>query len=131
MNTHDFDCVVILEKEGRKIKEVSVQTDVEPGNKVAFEMPFELPGEAGEYAVTVSFRLKEDTLWAKAGHEVAFGQGVFAKEVEKSYIADRPLAVNKPFEVIHGTFNLGVRGAEFEVLLSRNFNIKNEMDLKA
>ncbi len=31
----------------------------------------------GEYTVTVSFRLKEDTLWAKRGHEVAFGQYVY------------------------------------------------------
>ncbi|MCD7842788.1 MAG: DUF4981 domain-containing protein [Lachnospiraceae bacterium] len=30
-----------------------------------------------EYTVTVSFRLKEDTLWAKRGHEVAFGQYVY------------------------------------------------------
>ncbi|MCD7717680.1 MAG: DUF4981 domain-containing protein [Lachnospiraceae bacterium] len=31
----------------------------------------------GEYTVTVSFRLREDTLWAKHGHEVAFGQYVY------------------------------------------------------
>ena len=125
VDTHEFDCVVILEKEGRKVKEVLMQTDVEPGCTVTYDCPIVLPHEAGEYAITVSFRLKEDALWAKSGHEVAFGQGVFVKYAGKEgtasvrgYIADRPLAVNKPFEVIHGTYNLGVRGAEFEALFS-------------
>ncbi|MCD8015285.1 MAG: DUF4981 domain-containing protein [Lachnospiraceae bacterium] len=30
-----------------------------------------------EYTITVSFRLREDTRWAKRGHEVAFGQYVY------------------------------------------------------
>ena len=118
VDTYDFDCVVILEKEGRKVREVTMHTDVEPGCKVSYDMPFMLPREAGEYVVTISFRLKEDTLWANKGHEVAFGQGVFVKSVESNYIADRPLAEKKSFEVIHGTYNLGVRGAEFEALFS-------------
>ena len=131
VNTDSFDCVVILEKEGRKVKEVSLQTAVEAGCKETYAMPFTLPAEAGEYAVTVSFRLKADTPWAKAGHEVAFGQSVFVKEAGcacaqddcvqcagSKYIADRPVAVKKPFEVIHGTYNIGVRGAQFEALFS-------------
>ena len=36
---------------------------------------------APEFALTISFYLKEDTLWAKAGHEVAFGQYVYPKKV--------------------------------------------------
>ena len=80
-----------------------------------------LPGAAGEYTVTVSFCMKEDTAWAGAGHEVAFGQGVFtrrAAEKEEGYIADRPVAVKKPLQVIRGNYNLGIRGEEFEALFS-------------
>ncbi|MCD8337361.1 MAG: DUF4981 domain-containing protein [Lachnospiraceae bacterium] len=36
-------------------------------------------GASCEYTVTVSFCLKENTLWAKHGHEVAFGQYVYGK----------------------------------------------------
>ena len=35
--------------------------------------------EAGaEYALTVSFVLRGELLWAKPGHEIAFGQKIFA-----------------------------------------------------
>lgn len=35
---------------------------------------------AGEYVVTASLVLKQATIWANCGHEVAFGQYVFTKE---------------------------------------------------
>lgn len=116
VDTSDFDCIVRVEKEGRLLEEQLLMTDVEPGCSGEFSLPFMLPREKGEYAVTVSFRLKEDTAWAGAGHELAFGQGVFTRTEE--LIADRPLAVKKPLQVIHGTYNLGVRGEEFEALFS-------------
>ena len=65
----------------------------------------------GEYTVTVSFHLKADTVWAKAGHEVAFGQYVY--QVEKA-----PVACTEEIEVIRSTHNIGIRGAHFEVLFS-------------
>lgn len=39
--------------------------------------------QPGEYTVTVSFHLKEDTKWAKAGYEIAFGQYVYQVEGTK------------------------------------------------
>lgn len=119
VDTSDYDCVILVEKEGKKLQEFSWMTDVEPLTSVELPTPVKLPGEPGEYTVTVSFRLREDTLWAKAGHEVAFGQGVFTK-CEK-LIADRPFAVKKPFEVVYGKLNFGVKGEEFDALFSYNF----------
>lgn len=139
VNTSDFDCFVLVEKEGRKIKEIKWTTNVEPGCSVVLPSPVKLPEKAGEYAVTVSFRLKEDTLWAKAGHEVAFGQGVFTREADISdkgnaqkgstgadpsalgIIADRPIGVRKPLQVVYGKLNFGVKGEEFDALFSYNF----------
>lgn len=119
VSTGNYDCVVLVEKNGQKVSEQSLVTDVEPLTSVKLPSPVKLPAVPGEYAVTVSFRLKKDTLWAKAGHEVAFGQGIFRKECATVF-ADRPIAVKKPFTVIHGNYNLGVRGEEFEVLFSYN-----------
>ncbi len=141
VNTDIFDCVAILEKEGRKQREQRMSFSVEPGAQATFPAPFELPEREGEYAVTVSFRLKEDAVWARAGHEVAFGQGVFVRQPadggEKLHtvqmstrrllsekpaadilIADRLIGVKKPLQISRGTYNLGVRGAEFEALFS-------------
>ena len=114
VSTGEFDCVALLEKEGRRIREYSLEVDVEPGGKVEISNPVKLPEKPGEYAVTVSFRLKSDTAWAQAGHEVAFGQGVFTRT--EKLIADVSLMEKGPLEVIHGTFNLGVRGQCFEAL---------------
>lgn len=116
VDTSDFDCIVRVEKEGHLLEESLLMTDVEPGCSGEFPMPFLLPEGKGEYTVTVSFRLKKDTAWAGAGHEIAFGQGIFTKT--EALIADRALAVRKPLQVIHGTYNLGVRGEEFEALFS-------------
>lgn len=119
VSTGSYDCVIEIARNGQKISEQLLVTDVEPLTSVKLPSPVKLPTTSGEYVVTVSFRLKKDTLWAKAGHEVAFGQGVFRKECPEVF-ADRPIAVKKPLTVIHGNYNLGVRGEEFEVLFSYN-----------
>lgn len=118
VDTSDFDCFLRVEREGVLVEERKLMTDVEPGCSGEFPQPFLIPGTAGEYVVTVSFCLKKDTAWARAGHEIAFGQGVFRKNGEETYIADRPIAVDKTLQVIHGKSNLGVRGEEFEALFS-------------
>jgi len=120
LGTDAFDCFVRVEREGRFVGEKQLMTDVKPGCSGEFPLPLSLPEEAGEYTVTVSFCLRQDTPWAKAGYEVAFGQGVFEGKRACAYIADRPVAVKKPLEVIHGHGNLGVRGEDFEALFSYN-----------
>ncbi len=144
LNTEAFTAVAVLEKEGRPVEERELKISVKPLSKKKVALPFALVEEPGEYTVTLSFRLKEDTLWAKAGHEVAFGQGVFgigeiaAEESGKSKkAAQKQQEVTSPalfvalperlteeerrcgdLKVIHGTYNLGVVGEHFEVLFS-------------
>ena len=116
LSTGDFDCIVLVEKEGKVIREQKWQADVAPLMSAEFPSPVKLPKEEGEYAVTVSFRLKEDTLWAKAGHEVAFGQRVCKKG--SKLVADVPFATESPLQIVYGKWNLGVKGAEFDALFS-------------
>ena len=111
VNTDTFDCVVTVERNGRLIREAALETDVEPLSEKTYALPIPEETKAGEYAVTVSFRLKEDKIWAKAGHEVAFGQYVYTIEEEKK-------SVDKEIEVIRSIHNIGVRGEHFEVLFS-------------
>ena len=111
LNTDNYRCIAILEREGHEIQRKELAVSVNPLETKTFEMPFEVKKDA-EYSVTVSFVTKEDTRWAKAGHEVAFGQNIFEKlpvlEGEK-----------KPFTVIHGKLNIGVKGENFDVLFSK------------
>ena len=125
VNTDRFQAFVILQKDGEEILKVPVDTDTAPLCAQTYEIPEEIQSvidgamvaaeamhsEISEYAVTVSFVLKNDELWAKAGHEVAFGQYVYKKEV-------RPYNCSKAFQVIYGHYNLGVKGENFYAMFS-------------
>ena len=112
-STGAFDCVALLHRDGKLYQQQELTNiDVAPEERSSFPLPFMVPALPGEYAVTISFRLKEDTSWAKKGHEVAFGQGVIA------VVRSIPSKKVTPFTVTHGTHNIGVRGENFDVLFS-------------
>ena len=77
------------------------------------EVAYTLPTfGAGEYVVTASLVLKQATIWANCGHEVAFGQYVFTKEGK----ADKKAVA--PIKVVKSDFNIGVKGEGFSVMFS-------------
>lgn len=119
VNTDTFDAKAILLRDGVEIDKKAIAVCVAPQSRASFPLPFTIPECAGEYAVTISFRLKEDTLWAKAGFEVAFGQAV-VKTVADEKNSSRPTIPNAPYTIIRGKNNFGVRGAEFEALFHVN-----------
>ncbi|MCI5857197.1 MAG: DUF4981 domain-containing protein [Agathobacter sp.] len=120
VNTDTFDSYVILQKNGKEIYRVEGAYEVAPLSSATFDIPAELrvlmegQRELGnaEYSILVSFVLKEDTLWAKQGYEVAFGQHVFKQEV-------KPYACELPVELVEGINNIGVRGAGFSAIFSK------------
>ena len=77
VNTDMFDCKVTVAKNGKVIRKASLATAVAPLSEEVYALPLAKEEKPGEYAVTVSFHLKEDKVWAEAGHEVAFGQYVY------------------------------------------------------
>ena len=111
VNTDTFDCLVTVARDGKEIRRVKMDTDVAPLSEKTYALPVPEETRGGEYTITVSFHLKEDQVWAKAGHEVAFGQYVYAVPVEKT-------VCEKELEVIRSTHNIGVRGEHFQVLFS-------------
>ena len=111
VNTDMFDCKVTVAKNGKVIRKASLATAVAPLSEEVYALPLAKEEKPGEYAVTVSFHLKEDKVWAEAGHEVAFGQYVYKVEEPKKVCPEG-------VEVIRSTHNIGVRGAHFEVLFS-------------
>lgn len=124
-NTDVYDCKISLTLEGRQIADTKVDIGVEPLSQQTYQLPHwryltpwskEEPWvatDAGEYVVTVSFVLKEDTLWAQRGHEVAFGQGIYEIEAPQQR---KPQSYMK---VTDGTYNLGIKGEHFEVLFDK------------
>ena len=133
-STSAYDCVVTVQKNGKLLKKVSMETDVEPLSEKTYELPVKKAVIPGEYTIIVSFLLKEDTVWAKKGHEIAFGQFVYEIENDTSVnneqiqaqqwtidmngaYCKKTVRPSKP-EVIHGKLNIGVRGENFDALFS-------------
>ena len=112
VNTDTFDCVVTVARDGKEIRREALATDVPPLSEKVYTLPLPEETKSGEYTVTVSFLLKKDEIWAKAGHEVAFGQYVYEIPAEKKE------ECQKGVEVIHSTHNIGVRGEHFHVIFS-------------
>ena len=117
VDTDTFDSYVILQKNGKEIYRVNGAYEVASQTSAIFDIPAELrvlmEGQKdAEYAVLVTFVLKEDTLWAKQGHEVAFGQQVFKQEV-------KPYTCELPVELVDGINNIGVRGTDFSAIFSK------------
>ena len=101
-----------LLKEDRCLYEAETETDVAPESEAYVNLTYpELPG-TGEFIYEVSLRLKDDTLWAKAGHEISFGQ-----YVKKT--ADNTDEKTYPLEIIRGDVNIGVRGRGFTAMFSK------------
>ena len=125
VNTDVYAAHAILLADGQEVLRIAQNLSVAPLSEETFLLPQELAEkrklmeegaqslgrELPEFAVTVSFALKEDTAWAKAGHEVAFGQHVYKKEV-LSYRCD-----GAP-KVVYGINNIGVSGENFRVMFS-------------
>ena len=111
VNTDIYQCKVTVARDGKVIKKAFMETAVAPLSEETYALPLGKEEKSGEYTVTVSFHLKEDKVWAKAGHEVAFGQYVYKVKEEQKICQD-------PLTVIRSTHNIGVRGAYFEVLFS-------------
>ena len=124
-DTSAYDSVLILLADGISVSEINLACSVPPLSEKTFDLPAGIYNEMEvrkegaaslgkcepEFSVLISFRLKEDTLWAGPGHEVAFGQAV-VKRPFKAYSCDREL------RLIMGKQNLGVTGADFSVMFS-------------
>ena len=120
-NTDRFRCVAVLQKNGVVVKKQEIETAVPPLSTKDYEIPFSILHTDSrkqkaeeldaEYTLTVSFLLKEDTSWADAGHEVAFGQKIYKKTPAFA-------ASGKPIRVVHGKVNIGVKGEDFDCLFS-------------
>lgn len=101
LNLNAFDVTWALLEDGKEIGKGTVTDTNIPGRTrgeltipYAAQMPQTLKAGA-EYYLNLSVRLKEDTLWAKAGHEVAYEQfKVPAETVKVSRVLDNTVTVD-------------------------------------
>lgn len=79
-DTSELELAFVLSADGKELARRVEQVNVAAGAEAYVPAGFAegtLALVPGEYALDAAFLLKEGTLWADAGHEVAFGQHVF------------------------------------------------------
>ncbi|WP_028609482.1 glycoside hydrolase family 2 TIM barrel-domain containing protein [Paenibacillus harenae] len=116
-DTSGFVLEYALYREGQELARRQLDAVVAPKSEkyIAIELPDSLLA-SGEYALHAAFKLKENTLWAESGHEVAFGQHVFRIEGALNTKGASPAGKLK---VVHGDVNIGIKGNDFSILFSK------------
>lgn len=120
-DTSAFELVYSLEREGHEVLRGTVDVNVAAESESVVELPLNAKAlEGGEYAVNVAFVLKEETLWADKGDEVAFGQFIFTQEGSQAAAATDKNVVSD-IQVVEGDVNIGVRVGQTHALFSKQF----------
>jgi beta-galactosidase len=114
----DYELEYILFYEGREVFRNQLQVAVAPGSeaRIEFASMDDLIVESGEYCIHTRLKLKEKTLWADAGYEVAFGQYVFKEQAKVPMDGN---AASGDLRVAHGDVNIGVHGRDFSAIFSK------------
>lgn len=120
LDLSEFDVSWTLLEDGKAIGSGKVEPVSLPGRSrgsisVPYAAAMAKPKAGAEYNLNLSVTLKEDTLWAKSGHEVAYGQFQVPTAVEKvSKPIDKNVTVNdKKAEKIY------VSGQDFQFSIDR------------
>lgn len=113
INTKQYEGRVTLARNGEVFLTKSFESGVEPLSEKEIDLPVKEQTLPGEYTVTVSFHLKEETKWGPAGHEVAYGQFIYLVKEEKKVSA-------LPVRVDLCDSNIGVTGKDFHAIFSRS-----------
>ncbi|MCL2403981.1 MAG: DUF4981 domain-containing protein [Defluviitaleaceae bacterium] len=111
-NLNEYVIRWTLESDEKLEQSGKLTVDLAPLASCEFKLPIQLHNNGKEYVVTVSVCTASNTKYAKAGHQVAFGQ-----YVQDAQAASVPAAM--PFEIVCSPANIGINGKGFEVLFSR------------
>ncbi|MDF1576276.1 MAG: glycoside hydrolase family 2 TIM barrel-domain containing protein [Bacteroidales bacterium] len=70
----------VLQVDGEVVQEGALNMDLPAQRSATFTVPYQAVHESGEQILLLSLRLKEDSDWADAGHEIAWEQFVLPSE---------------------------------------------------
>lgn len=113
IDTSTYDFIYKLYKNGEQIKEKILDVYLKPKEIKILDLPKESFDEKNEYNIIVECVLKEDTLWAKKGYEISFGQ----KTVGNYYINK---VESKSFNIIDGNATIGIILKNTRYLINKN-----------
>ena len=114
VSTSDFACAMTLLKDGQVWRKQNLSVAVAPGDSQTITLDYgDLSDVREEVVVLISFSLKATSIWAEAGHEVAFAQAVIKEKIMPRLLPPTGMTV------VYGDVNIGVHGSDFSVIFSK------------
>lgn len=113
-DTSGYDLEYVLFREGKELARGMVNVDAVPLSEGRAEFELSEVSAPGEYCIHTSLKLKENTLWADTGYEIAFGQHVFQVKG-----AEKAASNSGNLRVVEGDVNIGVHGRDFTMMFSK------------
>ncbi|MDE7220246.1 MAG: DUF4981 domain-containing protein [Oscillospiraceae bacterium] len=103
-----------LASEGVPVREGCLSVSLPPSERCEIPLLSSAPETGREYTLDVSLQLKEDCLWAKAGHEIAHGQHVFGSSKKVEAAMETPPIIEK------SDVNFFVKEAGYHAMFCQN-----------
>ncbi len=117
--TEKYKLVTWLLINGEKFSVQEQDVDVPPLSEKYIEIVKPMPLMIGECVAQAALVLKNDEIWAQAGHEVAFGETM----IESIFDIDLKGTGKEKnsLEVVNGSENTGVQGNGFSYMFSKHY----------
>jgi beta-galactosidase len=120
----EFETVWMIMENGEVIEEGVLELSIAPLEKQVVEIPFNLESVRDDNYVDlfISTRLKEGSVWAETGVEIAFGEfQLHQKEIITPYFWDGFTGSNEELNFREDDSQISVSGSDFEYI----FNLEN------
>lgn len=118
-NLSKYQFVYTLKHEDKILKSGEFQVDCKAGEKKGVIIPWgDVENIKGTVTKNISMVLKEDTLWADAGFEIAYGQEII--ENDEDIKGTEKTMKKMDFEVVEGDGNIGARAGEIKALFGKD-----------
>lgn len=117
IDTSKYKLICTLYHEGKELDSIELDIITQPKSEEQVNLNWKqhLLALSGEYCVQARFVLKENNIWAEAGHEVAFGQYIFVNNSSEVSIIPK----DKSFRFVEGDVNIGIHGRDFSIIFSK------------
>ncbi len=113
VGTDGYIFKVTLEKEGEILGTEEHRLNISAGETSSVKISLAVPEHGGEYVLTASAVLAEDTIWADMGHEISFAQEIVETPESKAE------TTSAKAEIVYGDFSVGVHGENFSMLFDK------------
>lgn len=129
-NLDEFTTRWELMLDGLVVEEGELALALEAQSQTELNIPYTLPKEQGEIILTLSYSLKNETLWALAGHEVAFEQ-FFLREAQNAASAKQKNKAPKgKISLTESREQVTISGSDFTYIISKEDGSFEQLEFK-